>query len=185
MMALVSDGLLWWPLGCWEPLPAYGISLQAVPLPLEQLEVALEAAAALRPYDLMVPDQIKILVPVPQALYEPGLLKEELVDPIFGNTITELMTELNGELGQRQLLRDMGVTVTAAIDPALIPEYPDPDPDAVPDESPTAPAAETDTDEEVAPTHAEATLLVVLVSYSKDATSTSSTKSTKVGPEEA
>jgi hypothetical protein len=121
--------------------------LQAVPVPLEQLEVALEESAALRPYDLFIPDQVKILVPVPQDLYEPRLLKQEPVDPVFAGTINELMAELGAELGRRQELRGMGVTVAAAIDPALIPEYPDPDPEAVPGEAVALPPAEESGDE--------------------------------------
>ena len=139
--------------------------LQAVPVPLEQLEVALEASAALRPYDLFVPDQVKILVPVPQTLYEPRLLKQEQVDPVFGETIDELMTELNQGLGGRQALRDMGITVAGAIDPALIPEYPDPDPETVPGETPRPPSSGTDSGAEVEQTHAERSTAAVQTLY--------------------
>jgi hypothetical protein len=128
-------------------------NLQAVPVPLEQLEVALEASAALRPYDLLVSDQVKILVPVPQAMYEPRLLKEESVDPIFGETIEDLMTELNTALGQRKELRKIGIVVTFAIDPALKPEYPDPDPEAVPGEEPISPSPANASGDDVEHTH--------------------------------
>ena len=57
------------------------------------------------------------------------------------------MTELNQELGQRQVLREMGNTVATAIDTALILEYPDPDPESVPGESPTSPASGDETAE--------------------------------------
>lgn len=139
--------------------------LQAAPVPLEQLEVALEASAALRPYDLFVPDQVKILVPVPQALYEPRLLMQELVDPVFAQTINELMAELNPELGGRQALRDMGTMVAGAIDPALTPEYPDPDPEAVPGETVTPPPSGTESGDEVEQTHAELTTDAVQTLY--------------------
>ncbi|MCP4623000.1 MAG: hypothetical protein GY850_05660 [bacterium] len=129
--------------------------LQAVPLPLEQLEVALEASAAAHPYDFLVPDQIKILVPVPQALYEPGLLKQELIDPVFAVTITDLMSELDKELGRRKELRQTGIVVTTSIDPVLNPAYPEPDPESVPGETPTSTSAGNGSGDEVEKPHDE------------------------------
>lgn len=125
--------------------------IQAVPLPVEQLEIALEATAGMQPFDLFVSDQVKILVPVPQELYEPRLLKQEQVDPIFSQTINDILAELGLQLGRRQALRDMAPTVNGAIDPQTVPVYPDPDPEAVPGEV-AAPPPEGDE----APTNHEA-----------------------------
>ena len=53
------------------------------PVPLEQLDLLLEAAAGLAPFDLTVPDTVKWLVPVPQAVFDPKLLQNERIDPAF------------------------------------------------------------------------------------------------------
>ena len=109
-------------------------TVEAAPIPLEQFEIAVEAAASAEPFDLFTPDRIKLLVPVVQQFYEPRLLKREAVDPIFKQTIQELLDELGGELGRRQELRGMAASVLGAMDKDLIPEYPAEDPLAVPGE---------------------------------------------------
>jgi hypothetical protein len=57
--------------------------VDAVPLPLEQLDAVLKASAALAPYDLDGSDRVRVLVPVPQAVWERELLATEVVDPAF------------------------------------------------------------------------------------------------------
>lgn len=108
--------------------------IEAAPIPLQQFEVAIEAAASAEAFDLFVPDRIKVLVPVPQQFYEPRLLKRETVDPIFEQTINELLYELGGELGRREELRSMNTRVLGAMDKDLITVFAPADPDAVPGE---------------------------------------------------
>ncbi len=105
--------------------------IKAVPVPLEQLEIALEATAGMAPFDLFDNDHVKILVPVPQELYEPRLLKQEQVAPVFAQTINDILAELGVRLGRRQALRGMVPVVYGAIDPQNLPEYAAPDPEAV------------------------------------------------------
>ena len=69
-------------------------------------------------------DQIKILIPVPQELYEPGLLKRAAPDNIFEETERMLKQGIVEELMKRQVLRDMGSEVEGAIDRKKIPKYP-------------------------------------------------------------
>ena len=109
-------------------------TVEAAPIPLEQFEIAVEAAASAEPFDLFAPDRIKVLVPVAQQFFEPRLLKREAVDPLFEQTIKELLDELGGELGRRQELRGMAASVLGAMDRDLIPAYPAEDPLAVPGE---------------------------------------------------
>jgi hypothetical protein len=76
--------------------------VEAVPVPLEQLDAAIEASAALEPFSATVPDRVRLLVPVPQAFYEPHLLQDEEVDPQFAQEIDELTTRRTDLLLQRE-----------------------------------------------------------------------------------
>ncbi|MEM7026178.1 MAG: hypothetical protein AAF637_26920, partial [Pseudomonadota bacterium] len=55
------------------------------PVPMEQLDLLLEASAGLAPFDLSQPDTVKWLVPVPQEVFEPKLLQNDVIDPAFAN----------------------------------------------------------------------------------------------------
>lgn len=61
----------------------------ATPVPMEQLDAAIEASASLNPLDTFTGDQVDLLVPVPQVWYEPNLLRKDLVDPLFQKAITD------------------------------------------------------------------------------------------------
>lgn len=64
--------------------------IDAVPVPAEQLDVAMEASAALEPFTMAaVGEQVQMLVPVPQAFYEPDLLRAETVAPEFARAIDQ------------------------------------------------------------------------------------------------
>ncbi len=115
--------------------------LEAAPIPLEQLDVAVEASAALRPYDLYEADRVKLLVPVPEAVYEPALLLREAVDPLFLRTLRRLVSRLNQLRVNRDALRDMAADVVGAIELDDVPEYPHPDPESVADEVAALPFA--------------------------------------------
>ncbi|KQV47965.1 hypothetical protein ASC95_18450 [Pelomonas sp. Root1217] len=56
------------------------IDVAALPVPIEQLDLVLEAAAGLSPIDLAVRDSICVYVPVPQTLFDPKLLLTEVAD---------------------------------------------------------------------------------------------------------
>ncbi|HEX8243194.1 MAG TPA: PA14 domain-containing protein, partial [Longimicrobium sp.] len=76
--------------------------VEAVPIPLEQLDAAIEASAALEPFSATIPDRVRLLVPVPQAFYEPRLLQDEVVDPQFQQEIDALKTRRTDLLLQRE-----------------------------------------------------------------------------------
>jgi hypothetical protein len=107
--------------------------VEASPIPEEQLEVAMNASAGLLPFDLYQPEKIKLLVPVPQSVFEPDLLKKETPDPIFIETLRKLIREIRRWLANRAYLRNMADRVIGAIDTGKIPEFGD-DTDVVPDE---------------------------------------------------
>jgi hypothetical protein len=104
-------------------------AVRALAIPYEQLDLAIEESASLLSYDLNTPDQVEVLVPVPQAHYEPQLLVVETIDPDFDLTITRFTTGRNQWLGRRHILRNQASTLFHAIKgtPLL---YPADDPDA-------------------------------------------------------
>ncbi len=108
--------------------------VNAVPVPEEQLEVTLNASAGLTPFDLHMPEKIKLLVPVPQAVYEPDLLKKEIPDPIFLETLRKLIHQIRIEKADRLYLRNQASHVIGAINILDVPVFDASDPDAIPDE---------------------------------------------------
>lgn len=108
--------------------------LRAVPMPTEQLDNVLARAAALSPLSTAISEEIMVLVPVPQAVYEPHLLETELVSPEFQQAIDQLVVERTDWLGRRIYLRSRRDALLAAIDPQSVAPYPDPDPERLEDE---------------------------------------------------
>ncbi len=90
-------------------------TIQAAPVPIEQLDIVLESSASLVPFDLSKPDQVQILAPVPQAWYEPDLLKAEAVDPEFQRTIEEFVIRRSQWLNRRSIVRTRSTLLTQAI----------------------------------------------------------------------
>jgi hypothetical protein len=76
--------------------------LDAVPVPIESLELAIREAASLAPIAMGVPDRVRVLVPVPQAVFEPRLLYEEVIDPEFQATLDRFILARARALGARQ-----------------------------------------------------------------------------------
>ncbi|WP_129674652.1 hypothetical protein [Candidatus Chloroploca sp. Khr17] len=111
-----------------------GYVVETLPVVLEQLDVVLEASASLDPFDLRVPDRVRVAVPVPQVWYEPDLLRVEVVDDEFQTTLAAFELRRNRWLGRRvQVHQITSALVKAITGEALV--YPDPDPDAVGEET--------------------------------------------------
>ncbi|MCJ8500098.1 hypothetical protein [Desulfatitalea alkaliphila] len=107
--------------------------IEAAPIPEEQLEVAMNASAGLAPFDLYQPEKIKLLVPVPQAVYQPDLLQKETPDPIFLETLRQLIGEIRRWAANRDHLRGMAAWVMGAIDTGQVPTF-EADPGPIDDE---------------------------------------------------
>ncbi|WP_437723478.1 hypothetical protein [Sorangium sp. So ce861] len=116
-----------------------GFRIKAAPLPLEQLDQVIQRCASLAPLATASVEDVLVIAPVPQAVYEPRLLIEEQVDPIFQRTIDWFQFERHGWRFRRALLRrDHAALVRAADGGEAVPVYPDPDPEAM--EQPELPA---------------------------------------------
>ena len=82
------------------------VTLDAVPVPLEQLDVAIAEAAPLATIDLSAPERVRLLVPVTQASWEPRLLLHEAIAAEFQQTLDRFLLTRARELGARQGLRN-------------------------------------------------------------------------------
>ena len=113
-----------------------GFDLDAVPVPLEQLDLAVREAAPLAPLDFSLGERVRVLVPVSQASWEPRLLLTETIDPLFQQTLDGYLLDRSRALGARQGLRIDEATLRQAIDatPPAVPDIAD-DPDALEAES--------------------------------------------------
>ena len=81
----------------------------AAPVPLQQLELAIAASAGLAEFDLdtALVDVVKWLVPVPEEVYEAGLLELAAVAPAFDATVAGLLFATSGARARRDRLRDL------------------------------------------------------------------------------
>lgn len=105
-------------------------AVEAVPVPQEQLDLAMEASAPLAPYDTFRGDEVQLLVPVPQQWYEPGLLRTEEVDPEFAATIDRYARRRSKILRRRIQVRDRADALDVAAGSTPV-SWPDPDPAAL------------------------------------------------------
>ena len=76
-----------------------------MPVPLEQIDVLMRDSAALLPINLDVPDNVELLVPVPERVYEPGLLEVATVDPAFARAMSRYIADRSNWIVRRELLR--------------------------------------------------------------------------------
>lgn len=104
--------------------------VDAVPIPIEQLDAAIEGSAALDPFDLGVPDRVRVLVPVPQVWYEPALLQLEEINPEFQEAIDEFVTRRGRWLNRRGFVREIISLLTKATTGTAL-TFPSPDPNAL------------------------------------------------------
>jgi hypothetical protein len=62
------------------------------PVPLEQLELAVRESASLKPLSLAEPEPVEVLIPVPERLYDPGLLETAELDQALQGDVDQLGT---------------------------------------------------------------------------------------------
>lgn len=79
--------------------------VDAVPVAHSNFNLAISESAGLAPYDRGQGDAVELLVPVPDAFYEPGLLQVEQEDPRFGQAIKALRDDRTRWLVRRQMAR--------------------------------------------------------------------------------
>lgn len=104
-----------------------GYDIDAVPVPVDQLDVAIRQSAALAPLDVHAQESVRIMVPVTLASWEPRLLMTEVIDQEFQATLDRFLLTRARELGARQGLRNERAVLTRAITgkPQSVPGYDD------------------------------------------------------------
>lgn len=99
------------PASCFDPIARRqqffpgGFALSAVPIPQSNLDLAVREAALLAPINLSTSDRVELLVPVPDPLYEPGLLETAQVDGAFAEAITAFTADRSVWLTRREYVR--------------------------------------------------------------------------------
>ncbi len=125
----------------WQPRltaffpPSFSVTVR--PVPYEQIDLAIAESAPLQGYDLYLPDQVELLVPVPQEQFEPELLEVAQIDPAFADAVEHFVATRNAWLGRRQVVRERAAALYRAIkgeplafpavDPAAVDEAETPD----------------------------------------------------------
>lgn len=89
--------------------------LDAVPVPVEQLDLAIRESAGLAPLDLARGERLRLLVPVSQASYEPRLLLTETIAPEFAQTLDRFLLARARALANRQSLRTKAALLVRAL----------------------------------------------------------------------
>src|SRR5690606_2614668 len=83
------------------------------------------------PFDLQLPEQVQVLVPIPQQFFDPdALIVEDETPDEFRVYIRLLLTRLNHRLGRRDEVRQDEYALTTQLY-GEAPVYPATDPDAV------------------------------------------------------
>ncbi|WP_139559733.1 hypothetical protein [Methylotetracoccus oryzae] len=93
-----------------------GFELDAAPLPLDQLDLALREAASLASLDFSQSERVRILIPVSQESWDPRLLLREELNPEFDSTLRRFLSTRSRALGMRQALRKVIAHLTESID---------------------------------------------------------------------
>ncbi|HEU4557923.1 MAG TPA: PA14 domain-containing protein [Longimicrobium sp.] len=135
-----------------ELFPA-GWEVDAVPVPEDQLDAAVAMSASLAPYDLSVPrDRVRVLVPVPQEVYHPRLLVDEVVSPAFQEAI-DLFSERRREFLYRRedLRRKVEAIVEAYTGTRPRLPRPEDDPERLEDEGTIPPSPHSGTRSHLSP----------------------------------
>ncbi len=103
-VGILPPGLLD-PVGRRQHFFPAGFSVGAVPIAHSNFNLVVAESASLAPVDLGTPGPIELLVPVPDTVYEPGLLQIEEEDPRFGQAIKALRDDRRRWLVRRQMAR--------------------------------------------------------------------------------
>jgi hypothetical protein len=82
-----------------------GMTIAARPMPTEDLDAVVQDSSALAPIDPWAMDQVELLVPVPDRVYDPGLLLTASVDAAFDRTIAKFTATRTDWLIRRELVR--------------------------------------------------------------------------------
>lgn len=105
-MDFVNKVALWFPAN-WN--------IVAGPVHEEEIETALLSGMTAQPLDVTQNESVEVLVPLPDALYDPNVLVTETVDPAFQKAVDSATAELAGALQHRKAIQQEGNALSQAI----------------------------------------------------------------------
>ena len=110
-----------------------GFSVEAVPVATEDLDAALASSAPLAGYDATATvDDVRVLIPVPQSLFDPHLLVVEQEDPVFAETEARFIAARQDWRQRRDAVRQRRDELQRAIaGPAAVAAIPETDPEQI------------------------------------------------------
>ncbi|QRN93109.1 hypothetical protein JRI60_28315 [Archangium violaceum] len=120
----------------WSPrfFPA-SFLVDAAPVPLEQLDAVTQVSASLAPLNTWRQERVRVLVPVPEAHFDPDLLKGESIDIAFDEAINAGLKRLGEWLKRRQILRGKANLLLNTLEGEKSGRFPEPDPARIPGET--------------------------------------------------
>ena len=80
-------------------------TIQVGPIHQEEIETALLAGMTAMPLDVTQSESVEVLVPLPDALYDPRILLTEIVDPAFRQAVDSATQERAGVLQHRKAIQ--------------------------------------------------------------------------------
>ncbi|MGA7240822.1 MAG: hypothetical protein WBY44_34380 [Bryobacteraceae bacterium] len=95
-MDFVKQVALWFP-STW--------TVEVGPVHQEEVETTLLSGMTAQPLDASRPELVEVLVPLPDALYDPDVLVTETVDPAFQQAIDSALQELAADLQHRKTIQ--------------------------------------------------------------------------------
>ena len=106
--------------------------VELVPLPLDQVELAIEESAGLAGFDLMAAtaERVQVVVPVPAARFEPELLVQARPAADFTAALARFEQRRGRWLARREVVRQAFSHLTRALR-GEVPNFPQPDPNAI------------------------------------------------------
>lgn len=124
----------------WQPrfFPDHFV-VDAVPVPIEQLDSITLQSASLRPLETTKAEYVRILVPVPAKLFEPSLLEKESIDPAFYAAIRESYERLGEWHGRKHDVKHKLGLLLDAESGYVKGRFSEADPEAIPGEEAFAP----------------------------------------------
>ncbi|HWW20517.1 MAG TPA: hypothetical protein VNZ06_06905, partial [Steroidobacteraceae bacterium] len=89
--------------GAWFPS---NWSIEVGPIHQEEIETALLSTMTALPLDVTQNESVEVLVPLPDALYDPKILLTETVDPVFEQAVVSATGERDGVLQHREAIQE-------------------------------------------------------------------------------
>jgi len=112
-------------IGLWFPS---NWNLTVGPVYQEEIETALLTGMTAQPLDVTQNESVEVLIPLPDALYDPDILIQETVDPAFQAAIDSATQELEAVLQHRDAIQQEANTLSQVLTGAA--QAPPDDPDA-------------------------------------------------------